>query len=411
MGKKPPFLKDTKACLQCGYCKSVCPVASVTGWESFSPSGKVFYLKHFSNKGMMDRIFGKKFTNWLTDRGKIKLDDAMERIFRCTLCSACEQICHVNIPFHEYWEEIRTWIVESGVGPPKAAKNMYANIAKPEFKNPFMEKVEKRDEWYRDDYQFPKKADIVYFIGCNTSFYEYQVLLNNLKIFKKAGVSITTLGQDEMCCGTINAMTGQLDNFTEIANYNVGHIKKRGATRVVTGCPGCLRCLKKYKNYVDFDLPVIHTTQLIWEIIQEGKLEFKKEFKSKDLPVAYHDPCELGRISEYEGYGIFDEPRNILKAIPGIDEVLEFPKNRMESQCCGGGGGLKAVDFDLSTKIGARKVDAAIELETKTMVSCCPNCKSQIGIGIENKKDEYKKRGEKLKMKAIDLSEVVGKLV
>ena len=117
----------------------------------------------------------------------------------------------------------------------------------------------------------------------------------------------------------------------------------------------------------------------------------------------------MGRISEFEGRGIFDAPRHILKSIPGIDEILEFENNRMDSSCCGGGGGLKAGNYDLTMKIAVRKVDDALELGAKTIVSTCPNCKGTIGTAVELKKEEMKKQDQKLKMKVMDVIEIVAK--
>ena len=409
---QPPNQIDLIACMQCGYCRSVCPVFEETGWESLSPRGKLFVVKNLTTKNsMLERIIGKNLTAKIVRDVGIPLEELRDAIYKCTLCSRCVTKCHVEIPFHEMWEHIRIWMVENGIEPPEKTIGMYDNIANPEFNNPFMEPMEKRDEWYREDYVLPPKADIVYFIGCGTSFYEYQVLLGNMKIFTKAGVNFTTLGKDEICCNAVSMMTGQVENFAELAKRNVENIKKRGAKRVVTGCPGCYRSLKKYKKYVKFDFEIIHTMELIAELIKEGKLEFKKPFKDKDQPIIYHDPCELGRISEFEDHGIYDEPRFILKSVPGIDEIIEFPNCRVDSTCCGGGGGMKAVDYDLSAAIALKKVEQAIELGAKTIVSSCPNCKSQMGIAIEAKKKEYKDRGEKFKMKTMDVVEIVAKSI
>lgn len=403
MGNKIPNIKDLYACLQCGYCRSICPVYRETGWESLTPRGKVYWLKQLSSKSPLDKLLGRKIE--ITD-------EWMQKLFTCTLCCRCESLCHVDIKFHEFWEDARKWLVENGYGPPSAAKDMYKNIQNPDFKNPFMEPTIKRDEWYKDDYKLPNKAEVVFFPGCMTSFYEYQVLLNMLKIMTRAKVEFTTLGSDEMCCGAINLMTGQFDNFSKIASHNVSQIDKRGAQTVVTGCPGCLRALKKYSKYVGkLNFEVLHTTQMIDRMITESLLELSKEFKAKNLPIVYHDPCELGRISELEGKGIFEEPRRILNSIPGVDEVLEYPNNRMNSECCGGGGGLKAVDYELTTKITARKVDEGIELGANTIVSACPNCKAQISIGVEAKKDEYKAKDKKFKMNVMDIADVVAKSI
>ena len=142
-----------------------------------------------------------------------------------------------------------------------------------------------------------------------------------------------------------------------------------------------------------------------------NQLEFTKEFKEKNLPILYHDPCELGRIIEYEGRGIFKAPRYILKSIPGIDKILEFSNNRMDSICCGGGGGLKAVNYDLTTDITLRKIDEAIELGAKTIVSACPNCKTQFSDAVKIKKEKMKDSDEKFKMKVMDVMDIVAKSI
>jgi len=407
---KPPHLDDIYACLQCGYCNSVCPVYQATGWESLTPRGKVYLLKQLVSKdSFLDKVVGKKISDYLTGRGKISLEEAINKIYNCTLCSRCETVCHVDINFHEYWEEIRKWMVESGIKPPENTIDMYNNIANKDFKNPFREPYTKRDEWYRDEFKLPEKAIIVYFIGCMTSYHEYQTLLNTLKVFKSANLNFTTLGTDEMCCGAINTMSGQWDNFKKIAEHNVREIEKRGAKYVITGCPACYRAFLKYRRFVKCNFKLFHTTQVVAQLIKEGKLKFSKNFKEKNLPIIYHDPCELGRILEYEGKNIFDAPRYILRNLPGIDDILEFRNNRMDSVCCGGGGGLKAVNYNLTTDITLKKIDEAIELGANTIVSACPNCKAQFSDAVKIKKDKMLANGENLKMKVMDVLDIVAK--
>jgi heterodisulfide reductase subunit D len=398
---KPPRVDDLYACLQCGYCRSICPIYAEKGWESFTPRGKLYWMKQMTDQGFIDKLLGRKIE---------PTEEWINAMFSCTLCSRCETECHVNIKFHEFWDDAKKWMVQNGYGPPQRAKDMFKYIATPEYQNPFKEPRESRDEWYREEYTLPEKADVVYFVGCMTSYYEYSLLLSNMKILTAAGVNFTTIGQDEMCCGVINIFTGQHERFKEIAEHNISHIKKREPKIVIANCPGCFRGLLKYKKFVDFDFEILHTMELYARLIKEGKLTFKKEFKSKGLPIAYHDPCELGRIREIEaGKGIYDEPRFILQNIPGIDEVLEFPTNRYDSYCCGGGGGLKAVDYDLSAKITARKIDEAIKKGVKTITSCCPNCKAQISNGIEDRKAQWKAEGKKFKMKMVDIADIMAK--
>ena len=132
---KPPHLDDMYACLQCGYCNSVCPIYRETGWESLTPRGKVYLLRHLTTKdSFFDKMLGKKIADFLTGRGQISLKEAMTKIYTCTLCSRCETICHVDIDFHEYWLEIRKWMVENGISPPQGTVDMYNSIANEGFR-------------------------------------------------------------------------------------------------------------------------------------------------------------------------------------------------------------------------------------------------------------------------------------
>jgi Fe-S oxidoreductase len=242
-----------------------------------------------------------------------------------------------------------------------------------------------------------------------TSYHEYQILLSTLKVLKKSGADFTTLGTNEMCCGAVNIMTGQWDNFKEIAIRNIREIEKTGATQIVTGCPACYRAFKKYREFINYKFKLLHTTELVAELIEQKKLEFTKEVNEKNLPIVYHDPCELGRISDYEGKGIFEAPRFILKSLPGVNEILEFSCNRMDSVCCGGGGGMKAVNYDLTLEIALNKIDEAIELGAKTIVSACPNCKAEMSDAVKAKKEQLKKQGIKFKMKVMDVMDIAAK--
>ena len=187
--------------------------------------------------------------------------------------------------------------------------------------------------------------------------------------------------------------------------------EKRKATKIVTGCPGCYRGIKRYAEYVDnFDFEVLHTTELLEDIINKDKLEFKKDFKSKNVPLVYHDPCELGRISEFEGHPIYEAPRFCLENVPGVGQVVEFPSSKRHSTCCGGGGGLKAVDFDLAAKVAVTKVDEAIEVGANSIASACPNCLAHITVGTKMKKEEIQEQGgDKFKMQVFDVFDVVAK--
>jgi len=300
---------DLLACVQCGYCAASCPVFKETKWESNSPRGKVFALKYLYEQTDKD------------EKKELVIDPNPEwvKTMYCTLCSTCEVECQVNIPFSERWDEMRAWMTEQGYKQPDSVKMMYDSVYEKKFHNPFNEPVEKRTEWYADKYPPKEKAEIIYFKGCMDSYYEYKTLTNIMKILDKAGADWTTLGTDEMCCGAPLVMSGQVDRYKEIAQFHVNQIKKRGAKVVVTACPGCLRSLRRYEKLTGKKVPfkITHVVELLNQFIKEEKIKFKKDYKKG--PVIFHDPCELGRVSELDGDRYFyKETREILDAIPGL---------------------------------------------------------------------------------------------
>ncbi len=390
---------DLLSCTQCGFCREVCPVYIDKKWESSSPRGK---LAQFEALSCPDKGVQKEAREHIPE-GKWA-DDVY-----CTLCGKCETVCPVDIPFHRVWEELRCWMNRRQWGPPAASKKMFQSIDDPAFWNPFREPREKRTEWYPPEFPIKEKADIVYFAGCMSSYHEYQILQSTMKLFLAAGVDITTMGTDEKCCAAVDLFTGQPESFKAIAKYNVEQILKRGASTVVTGCPACYRALFKYKKYTDCDLEVLHSSELLYRLVNEGKLEFTKPFASSNGPVAYHDPCELGRIPQMElGRGIYEEPRFLLESIPGL-ELLEFDHNRKSGDCCGGGGGLKAIDYDLTARMTRRRIDDGIAIGARTIASMCNNCKNQMAPVAKEMKRESKASGKKLELNIKDISEILAK--
>jgi heterodisulfide reductase subunit D len=371
-------------------------------WESNSPRGRVYTIKAILEQleeHKKDKKKGLKF----------KMDEDFVKSTYCTLCYHCEATCMVGIKFSHMWEAIKEWATyEQGLEQPEMARKMYEFVHDPKVRNVFGEPLEKRDEWEKEDYPVKEKAEVVYFKGCSASYYEYKTLLNILKILKKAEVDFTTLGQEEMCCGAPLAMAGLTDKQKAIAKHNIGAVKKKGAKIVITACPGCLRAWRHYEHMMKMPFKVMHAVDFINDLVKSGKLTFKKPFKKG--PIIYHDPCELARIGELEGNLCYEPPRELLRAIEGMD-LIEFDKNRKHSQCCGGGGIMKAIDLPVAQRIGLKKVDEAIEKGAQSIVSACPSCNMQFGVLVNIKKDELKAKGEKLKLKVSDVLDIVAKAV
>jgi len=395
MSGMPNIEVDLYACLQCGYCKNACPTYSELGWESNSPRGKLFMMRQFLESTPADFLtganakLGRKF---------------FESLYKCTTCGACQEICHEEINLPEIWEELREWLVDIGYEPFPNHKAMAGGIKKQH--NPFGSPEEKRQEWVVDE-KFPKGAEVVYFVGCNISYNFFKLASATVKLLQKAGVNFTVMGPDEWCCGDPLALTGQMEEFTELANHNIAAIEGRGATRMVTGCAGCYRTFKHIypKKVGKGAFEVLHISELLAELLDSGKLKLTKPVKGKFI---YHDPCELARLG-----GVFEAPRKVLENIPGVGKALDFDDNRKKSACCGGGGGLKAIHNDVALRIGGKKAEAAFAAGADNIVSCCPSCKFNLNQACIEKKKWYKEKKPdvKFKMDISDLVELVSRSV
>lgn len=388
--KKPPNIEDLYACLQCGYCTSICPVFAEKGWESFSPRGKIYWLKQYCNKGLMDKILKRKFER---DEQWIKC------IYSCTSCGACNVVCHENIKLSDFWEEIKEWLVKDGIKPLQAHKDLYNRISDPNKRNPFLDEkdpkrdtLENRGAWLPENIKLSTEPDVLFFVGC-TSSYRLQMLARSaVQILTKANIKFTILGEDEWCCGSPLLRTGQADIIKkEYMEHNLNEIKKRGVDIVVTACAGCYNTLKNDYPKVVGELPfkLYHLSEYLELLIQNDALTFTKHIDKK---VTYHDPCHLGRHG-----GVYEAPREVLKSIPGI-ELIEMPGNREMSQCCGAGGGFKMAFNDTAVDIAVKRVKEAKATGAELIITPCPFCVVNLNAGAKK---------ANIQLKTIDLMQLV----
>ena len=167
---------------------------------------------------------------------------------------------------------------------------------------------------------------------------------------------------------------------------------------MITTCAGCYKTFKDlYPKHSQLDMEILHIVEYLEKLIVAGKLTFQKAYPMK---VVYHDPCDLGRHMN-----IYEPPRKILQAIPGI-QLLEFKENRNLAKCCGGGGGLKAFDINLSGDIAYSKAAEAIDLGAEVVLSACPTCKSNFQQAAAKLRKERKGQ-----LKVMDITELVGEAI
>jgi glycolate oxidase len=261
-----------------------------------------------------------------------------------------------------------------------------------ELGNPFQEPVEKRTDVYPSTYK-EKAAETLLFFGCVSSYQDVQIVPNTMKILNRARIDYATMGNEEHCCGYLAYLTGS-DQFHDFLQNNLERFSRYKPKKIITTCAGCYRTLKElYPKHAAFDVEVFHVVEYIEKLISEGKLKFQKPYAAR---IAYHDPCDLGRHMN-----VYEPPRKILQAIPG-SQLLEFKENRSLAKCCGGGGGLKAYNIDLSGEIAYRRVLDALDIGAEIIVSACPTCKSTLQQAAAKARKEKKGR-----LKVLDITEVV----
>jgi Fe-S oxidoreductase len=368
-GTRPPksIAKDLDACLQCGYCRDVCPVFEQDPWESSSPRGKVYMLKQLDRRGFMDRILT------IFERDISVTDDFVERVYWCTSCGMCEEVCHVEIPFPELWEEVKSWLVEEGVAPLEAHKGIFKSVES--VKNPFNEPPETRGDW-ADEFHLSGDPEVMFFVGCTESFRMQKIAKSTAIVLQQADVPFTIMGDEEWCCTSPLLRTGQRSLTKTFAEHTRDLMKASGASIMITACSGCMATQKRdHVNHIgDPGYEVLHVSQYAERLIDEGRLKFNRSVPRK---VTFHDSCHLGRHS-----GVYEPPRKVIESIPGI-ELVEMPRNREKSRCCGAGAGFKAQFNEYAVNIGADRVQEAIDTGAEQIITTCPFCAVNLNAGAK----------------------------
>lgn len=358
------------SCAQCGYCVDECTAYYGRGWESQSPRGKWSLLKMVAN-------------------GETSLTQADASDFlKCTTCELCHEKCQLELPIEPSWFKLRGQLIQDqGFHSLPAFHIMEASARKE--RNIWAHYSKDRDAWVPDDIkgQIKERSEIAFFPGCTASFVEKDIAESTARLLSKAGIEYTYLGKEEACCGIPMLMAGKWDAFEEIMDHNTAAMKRRGVKTVITSCPACRLIWDTYYRRwsedrgEEYPFQAKHYSEVIAEKIAGG--QFKPEIELKRT-VTYHDPCHMGRCS-----GVYDEPRELLKAIPGVD-LREMKYNRDRAHCCG--SVLTLVDNpDTAAQIGKVRLDEAVATGADTVITACPCCRVQLKVtadyyGMENLK-------------------------
>lgn len=373
-------LMELDACTRCGECMKWCPVYAVDKRDELIPRNKIADLKSLlkSQTGLRAKLLAKnRFP-------KEQLDNLLNALYECTACGQCHFVCPARIDTAELWEALREVVAEAGLGPtPDQIK--YLETLK-EYENPFKEPRANRGSWvarglaagtlFQDVPLITASPQpVLFYLGCTASYNEKINLVAQwvAKLLAGAGVKFGILGPQENCCrGKLRRM-GDLD-FEKMAVENIDLLNSLGIETLVTNCAGCYKTIyQDYPKIKKLNFKVFHAIEYVDILIREGKL---KPVNPVPLKVTYHDPCHLGRHNQ-----IYDAPRRVLQAIPGI-EFTEMIRIRQNSRCCGMGGGLKMGFPQIQLKMSAERIREAESTGATDITTPCPTCYLGLQDGV-----------------------------
>ena len=368
---------EVAKCNRCGFCLPNCPIYAVQKMESASPRGR------------------NAITRAVIE-GRLAWSPEIEKsIFSCLGCGACTVACFPSVKTRDIVWRDRQCLVSEGLYPRIADR--VARFVE-ESHNISDDDNEERGEWREllkeiPDHMYEKdRAEVVYFVGCVASFFPMaqKIPVSMARIMERAQVDFTILGGEEWCCGFPLLGAGMPDRVESIIKHNLDKIARVGARMAVFTCPSCYHT---WKHIYGADITLLHASQMLLELIKEDRLPLKEVKRT----VTYHDSCDLGRNS-----GVYEEPREVIRSIPGL-RLVELPQNRQFSVCCGGGGNLEMVDPELSGRVAQMKLGEIQKTGADMVVSSCQQCLRTIATRARRQKvDLIMKDLTELVLEAID---------
>jgi Fe-S oxidoreductase len=381
---------DFYSCADCGRCSDNCPAN--TAGRPLSPRFLTIKARDYSFRHYP--VFGRSKGNTPLI-GDIYSED---EIWSCTTCGACEEECPLLVEYIDKIVDLRRGLIDDGKVPQTLQKPLKALESRG---NPYGKMEKKRAEWTRVE-EFQKSCDVkildgtqnadtLYFVDSITSYDSRMQSIGRAtaKILEHIGEDYGILGTAEKDSGHEVRRFGEESLFIALRDANAEAIKASGVRRIVTADPHAYNALKH--DYKDVP-PVEHISQVIAREVKAGRLKLK-QIEDESKVYTYHDPCYLGRHNQ-----IYDDPRRVLDAIPGLRRV-EMQRSRDRSFCCGGGGLMLFYEPKEEQRMGVVRVKMAAEAGANVIVTACPYC-------MVNIEDAIKVAGMEGKMAAIDLAEL-----
>ncbi|MBG9942166.1 heterodisulfide reductase-related iron-sulfur binding cluster [Brevibacillus formosus] len=405
-------LIDLYACVECGRCTNMCP-ASGTG-KMLSPMDLITKMRdHLTEKGasvtsrtpwMPSFAFSQTTANQIafqasevaaTAEGatavyeKSLIGDVIteQELWACTTCRNCEDQCPVMNEHVDKIIDMRRYLVMTEGSMPAEAQRALNNIERQG--NPWGINRKDRTKWIEGlngEYEVPtvkqvEEFEYLFWVGSMGSFdlRSQKISQAFVKLMHEAGVKFAILGNEEKNSGDTARRIGNEFLFQQLAQENIALFEAYEVKKIVTCDPHAFNTFKN--EYPEFGLnaEVYHHSELLAEWVKEGRLKPTKEVKER---ITYHDSCYLGRYNE-----IYDKPRVILEAIPGV-EVVEMKRSGCDSMCCGAGGGLMWMEEHEGSRVNVTRTEQALEVNPTEIASACPYCLTMMNDGIKTKEQE-----------------------
>ncbi|MEJ6578095.1 MAG: (Fe-S)-binding protein [Actinomycetota bacterium] len=365
-------LLDMASCTECGRCQSQCPA-----WHTDKP---------LSPKLLIMAMRDHALSNVDSDEPIVGQIISPEVLWSCTTCGACVNECPVDIEHVDHIVNMRRFqvLVESEF--PTELSATFRNLEKAG--NPWGANRTDRNAWIAEcdfpvtviENEIPEDIEYLFWVGCAGAYEERAKKTTKAvaELLYMSGTTFGVLGERETCSGDPARRAGNEFLYQILSRENIETLQKtfgsRGVKKVVVTCPHCFTTIGRDYKQQGFDLQMVHHTQLLNQLIKEGKL--KTSPHKNGTALTYHDPCYLGRHNE-----IYQPPRELLEST-GV-EITEMPRNKERSFCCGAGGARMWMEETIGTRINLNRVDEAIATEVKEVAVACPFCRIMVSDGMD----------------------------
>jgi Fe-S oxidoreductase len=387
---------DMATCTECGRCQSQCP-AWITG-KPLSPKMLMLDLR--------DHAFAKApYLLAASDEARERLPDAVKAeaerplvgdeaangvidpdvLWSCTNCGACVEECPVDIEHIDHISDMRRHQVLIESAFPTEASSMLKNLENKG--DPWGMGGARRMEWAEGlDFEVPvvdaaigPDVEYLFWVGCAGALEDRARKTTRAiaQLLHTAGVSFAVLGPAETCTGDPARRIGNEFVYSMLAEQNIATLNEAGARKIVASCPHCFNSLANEYPQLGGNYEVIHHTQLLARLVEEGKLTPVNPVEEK---ITYHDPCFLGRHNR-----IFTAPREIMERVPGV-RAQEMHRCKERGFCCGAGGARMWMEERIGKRINTERIDEALGTNPDTISTGCPYCLVMLGDAVSAKK-------------------------